>query len=145
MKKALAIIGLLILIALIAFWIFRKQFRSAVPPKEYRETILEKIDIETGEIISLPREKWLDLGARKGKYKNPKTQKYTMVDPIKCVNCGEKIIPVLVDPETEGPAVLQSRMATYRCPKCGKLAYPPLPRVTLPATPPERPPEDRER
>ena len=67
----------------------------------------EKIDETTGKLIALTFDQWLQLGHLNGKYKNPETGKYTMVTPITCAACGEKIPPP------------QDRRSG-KCPKCNR-------------------------
>lgn len=93
------------------------------------------IDATTLEIVTKTRDEWQDLGqSEEGKFKNPKTETYTMVPPIECFSCGEAIphpgLPKL--PESDDIQALQaydeklSRLARdYRCPLCGGYAMPP--------------------
>ncbi len=76
-----------------------------------------------------------------GRYKNPKTGEYTMVNVMKCASCGRPIpVPTLPDDlrpkSASGPrpsreasqalaAAMQKFELTYKCPLCGKNAFPP--------------------
>jgi len=100
------------------------------PPPHVLARIVRKIDKDTFEVMDLSLGQWRKLGYNKeGKYKNPKTGKYTMVPSMTCAHCG-KDIPVPELPATgpeggpEDPMVYEEMMRNYRCPLCGQLAMP---------------------
>ena len=97
------------------------------PPQWYLDQPEEKIDSETLEVVTKSYGEWQKLGQNHGKYKNSKTGKYTMVSPLICASCGQKIpVPDLPDlPEGLSRDPLQEKAAavkvlrSYKCPKCG--------------------------
>jgi len=99
------------------------------PPDYVLARPVKKIDKESFEVMELPLGKWRKLGHNKeGRYKNPKTGKYTMVPCMICAHCGKEIpVPEMPAPGPEGPPdpmVYEEIMMNYRCPLCGELAMP---------------------
>lgn len=112
-KKIIKAIGLVILAIIVVVWGLRHVgiIGGAEPPNWVTAELIEKIDPESGEVVTKPLGEWRELRNEKtGKYKNPKTGDYTMVTPMVCPNCKVKI-PVPEPPENEW---------TYKCPRCGK-------------------------
>jgi len=110
---------------------------GAKPPKWVLETPVEKIDIQTLELVTQRWQEWQKLGQAHGKYKNPRTGKYSMVAAMTCRTCGEKIPEPTMPPRPKGrgnPFDPESRRKyeeqcknvrlNYKCPKCGMPAVP---------------------
>lgn len=103
-------------------------------PKEVLGRLVEKMDSESLESVTLPFGKWKRLGYKDGKYKNPKTGDYSMDRVAICAACGEKI-PMPggttstkpsgdeMDP-SEAAQARRDRVRESRCPRCGELAAP---------------------
>lgn len=103
-------------------------------PKEVLGRLVEKMDSESLESVTLPFGKWKRLGYKDGKYKNPNTGDYTMVPPAICAACGEKIpkpgMELSPKPGADATDVAEAaqarmdRIKAAKCPKCGELAAP---------------------
>ena len=130
-KKIAAVVVLLAVIAAAVVYFVKGSglFGAKKPPQWLLENMEEKIDCETLELVTLPVAQWRSLGEESGLYKNPKTGKYTMADPMICRACNEKIPnPMLAtghagkgsDPDA---APGMTPRARARCPKCGKNPY----------------------
>jgi predicted RNA-binding Zn-ribbon protein involved in translation (DUF1610 family) len=104
------------------------------PPEWVLRQPAEKIDETSFKLITKTLGEWERLGRRKGKYKNPETGEYTMVDVMVCAACGQKI-PLPVVPGIALPkrgdasghpsshlGAIQEILRNYKCPKCGALA-----------------------
>ena len=135
--KKIAIGAALIIIAGAAIiFAVRYTFRFGGPqsPQWLQDTVVEKIDTETLEIVAKTMSEWENLGYKGCHYKNPNTGQYTMTTVILCGACGEKIPPpnVVVDPKNPNPQLDMN----YKCPKCGGAALPPRPQMpTEPVVP----------
>jgi len=132
-KKIAVAIVLVVVIGVAASIIKRSTGGSAKPPRHVFEREVEKIDKETGELITLQLVEWQDIGPNdKGLYKNPNTKKFTMTTPRTCGSCNEKIagpdLPrvSMDDPEAAMAAESEHRkiLQEYVCPKCSKKAFP---------------------
>lgn len=133
-KKIAAIVVLLVVIVLAAVLIAKKSDRFGGPkiPDWLKQEKREKIDSQSGELVTLTFDEWRKLGHEGGKYKSPKTGSYTMVVPITCAACGEKIVPPEFPnpPEGDDPDGMQKHEEAtmkvreeFKCPKCSKPAY----------------------
>lgn len=131
MKHHWKIVAAVVGLALAAFAIYRSVSRLTAGPRlpEWALDMAEsKIDMETLERKTLKNREWLKLGSRGGKFKNPKTGKYTMVPIIVCDHCGQAIpFPMVKDPKEVarlGPQRESEFWAEvardYVCPRCGK-------------------------
>ena len=117
--KKLTLVIALVLIALVALGLSLTMVLGTgrpKPPEWYLKLPVEKIDQNSYKLISKTAAEWQRLGEQNGKFKNPETGAYTMVEPLWCQGCKAKI------PTPEGlthgtVAVFRS---TYKCPKCGK-------------------------
>ena len=111
--KFIVIVVLVGIIAAAAAYIFKMfDLGGPKPPQWVLDQPVEKIDMNTLELMTLPLGEWQHLGKKGMKYKNPNTGEYTMVLPFVCASCGEKI------PHLEGDATLKM-WDEYVCPKCG--------------------------
>jgi len=138
-KRALTAVVLLVVIIAIAIFLGRRFGCGGVkPPAEVAGRPVEKIDLETLEVIGLPAQRWKSLGAQDNKFKNPKTGKYTMVNVATCKKCGKKIphpswqfppIPTERGSHTveeidriiaEALARRAEILRDYKCPICGE-------------------------
>ena len=106
------------------------------PPDRYLKQLVARIDSESFELITKSRREWRKVKAKKGDvWKNPDTGKYTIVDLIVCVECGEKIpgplqmVHMKYLKDAEAKRKFLAERDSYKCPKCGKPAIgpPPLP------------------
>lgn len=126
----------LVLIVIIVGAVFLAIRRSGSgpdnPPDWYLDQPVEKMDSESLEVITKTRGEWERLGRQAdGKFKNPNTGAYTMVAPMTCASCGEKIPGAAVPPPPRNPTMeeemayrrtLEDAMRDHRCPKCGQPA-----------------------
>jgi len=116
--KKLAVIVVLILVIVGAVGLAVKMTMGEPKmPKWVEQEPREKIDVESGALITKTYGEWRKLGSKDGMYKNPETGKYTMVAPHTCGSCGEKI-PSVVLPLPPG-----GLDAPGQSPKCNKPAY----------------------
>jgi len=140
-KKKIVVIVILLGVAVAAGVFFTKRMGrgEATPPDRLLDRPVERIDSESLELMTKSRREWKRLGEKDGKYKNPKTGKYTMVVPAICASCGQKI-PMLdaalttpgaasgrpVDPEEHLKAMQKQEalIKEWRCPRCGGYAAP---------------------
>jgi hypothetical protein len=146
------VIGAVLIVVVIAVIFTAKRMTGAPPPPDYvMDQKVEKIDYESQDLITESLRDWIGKYApdAAGRFKNPKTGKYTMVDAFKCGACGE-LIPVLqVPPELQpktpeappaasgdkslpppmhgrsgiDPTVMMKLRQEYKCPKCGKSPF----------------------
>ena len=127
--------------------------RGPQPPAWVLDQQVQKIDYKTLELAKESRRDWMGKYApdASGRYKNPKTGEYSMVDAFHCRACG-KLIPLPeVPPELRmrrgpppatsgghkaaalaGPpagadpvASLIQLQQNYKCPRCGKCPFEP--------------------
>jgi len=84
---------------------------------------MTKIDEKTLDVMTLSLKEWLDLGHKKGRYKNPKTGTYTMVPVRVCPHCHEQIPIRMIPADKWGTKWEPPRdwEKNYVCPKCGKI------------------------
>jgi hypothetical protein len=153
-SKKLAAIGVLVVVIVVAVVITMKRTGNEAPPAgafgtETASKKMDKIDMKTLEVFSELPSDWSGKYApdASGRYKNPKTGEYTVVDAMRCASCGQ-LIPVpeipadqLPPPPAKGPArsladigarqkygaakglaMLKARQS-YICPRCGKPAF----------------------
>ena len=135
-KKIVVVVVLLAVIIVAIVVILKKGFHvGETTPKDWvLQQSEEKIDEKSFKLITKTLGEWTSLGQREGKFKNPETRKYTMVQVMECAECGEKIplpvVPTIAPPE-RGEASHPPRsyndeigeiLRTYKCPKCGALA-----------------------
>ena len=138
-KKVAIGVVLVIVIAGAAMSIMKRSGGgTAKPPDWVLEQEIEKIDKESGELITKQLGEWQDIGHNdKGLYKNPNTKKFTMTSPMVCTSCGEKIappdMPVMSGdtpegPDLEGMAERERIIQEHVCPKCNEKAFGGMPR-----------------
>ena len=123
----LVVVLLLIVVAVAVHAVKKTEIGGVKMPKKFTGRPFERVDIETGELMTISVGEWHKLGRNGWKFKHPKSGKYTMVEPIICRSCGAKIPPVDM-PEPDGAneaASLAYSEATrsYPCPQCGGRAY----------------------
>lgn len=134
----LVVILVAIIVAAVVFFTKGSKLGGVKPPKWVLDRQVERIDSETLELVTKTVDEWQDLGQENGRYKNPKSDTFTMVEPIKCVACGEKIPPPDLPPmpertegqslaehgEAENAARAQAReiLRNHECPQCGERA-----------------------
>ena len=112
-NKVIAI--LLVVVILVAIGVTLKRFRrggSSRTPGKTLATEVTKVDQKTLEAFTMKLGEW-EAGADSitGRYKNPKTGEFTMVNAMKCGSCGEYI-----------PRRLKGTKG-YKCPKCLKSPF----------------------
>ena len=130
-SKRIVIGAVLVIVIVVAAVIVVKRTMGTPPgPTALLERPIEKIDIKTLEVVTLPASEW------NGKYmwdsshpfhfKNPKTGEYSMVDAIKCASCGKLIPdPFALQGVRMGKVAPEEReriLNEYICPRCGKKA-----------------------
>jgi len=120
-----------LLVAAVIAVVFGARSCSYTPPEWVNDTLEERIDSETLEIVTLSHGEWERLGKKKTMggdwaYRNRRTGKYTMVTPIICGACGAKIPLPVVPPLTldAPPGAREEQIAKIRCPVCGKPPFP---------------------
>lgn len=114
MNRSLLVAVLLALVVGLCTSCKDESDRDRILDKKY-----EKMDVETYEIVELSLREWKELGSEGDTFKNPKTGKYTMRPPMKCLDCGELIpMPHIPDDGDEDKI-----MNEYICPKCGENAF----------------------
>ena len=139
-KVAVAVVLILVIVGGV---LWRLRSSGTIGGPQIPEHVLMrkhwKVCDKSIESMELTYKKWRSLGHKDGKYKNPKTNDYTMVPRMQCGAC-EAWIPVpempRFEPRTAGtdtPDMMQDRIAQeeklrleYKCPKCGELAMPDL-------------------
>jgi len=119
-KSAMLFAGAIFMLAALMIPRFNRRVmaKSFEPASTIVWRRVEKVDVETGEMIVLTIPDWKKLGDKAGRYKNPRTRTYTMIPVISCQTCGEKMpgcMPGPSLPEKER----QLAQYNYRCPKCG--------------------------
>jgi len=125
--KKIGLVVVLIVVTVLAVGITVKRNVAGEKPPDYvLEREYEKIDMVTIEPMTLTMAEWAKLGKQGGKYKNPDTGEFTMVNAMVCHACGEKIpVPDLpAGAEMQGAGALDQIHAEYMCPKCKEHAFP---------------------
>jgi hypothetical protein len=149
-RKQIALILLLIAVIVAAVLLAVVRVRNGLKAPTPRlpsplDRKADKIDMKSYEVFSETLRDWTTQYApdAAGHYRNPRTGEYTMVTLMKCASCGQLIpLPELpaglvAKPELvlqRGPAGQHARMAAvmairkfqsdYKCPRCGKYAFP---------------------
>ncbi len=144
-RKKIALIALLIAViaaaALVALMRVRSELKT---PMVLLDRKVQKIDMKSLEVFSETFRDWMTKYAPDmvGRYRNPRTGEYTIVEAMKCASCGQ-LIPVPQMPaglewkpnrgRGSGPEARAAMMAqmtaivefqrNYKCPKCGKNAF----------------------
>ena len=76
--KRIVVAVLLVAVISVAFvYTFRSKFGRPKPPPHITGVPLERVDVNSAELITRSLGEWDDLGYRDGKYKNPNTGQYT--------------------------------------------------------------------
>ena len=108
------------------------------PPPAVLGQKIKRIEMKPPfKVEELSLGEWQKLGPDEaGRFKDPETKVYTMVDLISCASCVQPIPAAQYPPEilamprdTQDHADKQEEAKVnfrnaYKCPKCGKLAYP---------------------
>ena len=134
-KKIVMIVILVVVIVGAVVFLVRKYSGEPERPEWLDTEAVQRIDVESQELVTKTVGEWEKLGHRDQKYKNPSTDKYTMVVPISCSSCGETIPPPEVpvfEPPPGGPntpdaieavakssRLIQEIRSSYKCPNCG--------------------------
>ena len=126
-KKIAAVAALVVVIVIALIFVVKQSGvtgSTSKPPKAVLERMIEKVDSNTGDVVTKQYQEWLALGQKDGLYKNEATGQYTMAIPLVCGACGAKI-PLPSTPEefktqTADMAAMMKWQATVKCPKCGK-------------------------
>jgi len=125
-SKARTIVAVVLILLIVGAVVWLGQYifyaKTARLPKSIGGQMIEKIDENTLELVSLPLEEWMHVDSKDGKYKNPRTGTYSLVGVMQCASCGAKI-PLPDIPANAGAAASLHIMENYVCPKCGKKAY----------------------
>ena len=138
--RIVVIVILLGLIVAAGVFLTRRMGRGEMnQPDRLLDRRVERIDSESLELVTKPRREWKRLGQKDGKYKNPKTDKYTMVVPAICASCGQKIPmsdvalatpgaasdrPLEPEEHLEAMKKQEALIKEWRCPRCGGYAAP---------------------
>jgi hypothetical protein len=143
---AIAVLLLALIVAAVAITLTRVRNETKQQPTYLQlenNKLVPKIDMNSLEVFSETDSDWYSKYApdQSGRFKNPKTGEYTVVEPMTCASCGQ-LIPTPADmPPQPHPflgrgkidvqgavAAAKAIMAfklTYKCPRCGKPAFPP--------------------
>jgi hypothetical protein len=153
MEGKKVVIGAVLIIVVIVAVVFtaKRMAGGPQPPAAVWGQQVQKIDLKTSEFVTASIGDWTTKykADAMGRYKNPKTGEYTMVDPIKCAACGQEIPPpdyssAYTHAQPTAPAAAASNglpppigardlgvdigavekiKHDYRCPKCGKSPF----------------------
>jgi hypothetical protein len=118
-KKIGILVALVVVVVVAIIFSARRAgigVRASMPQGQLEQQV-ELIDSKTLEVISKPMAEWEKLGHQATGTKNPNTGTYTMVAPMVCRACGQKI-----------PAVSRFKRPDYDpttvvCPRCGKSPF----------------------
>ena len=126
--KNIIVVSLLVaVIAVAVAYMMKSNFAGPKAPPHIQGVGVERVDVNSAELITRSLSEWDDLGYRDGKYKNPNTGEYTMTVPIICRSCEAKIPPVnMAEPDEtdkEASRAYEEAKQAYRCPRCGGPAY----------------------
>ena len=96
-----------------------------------------RIDVNSMEVVTLPRSEWRKLGQKDGRYRNPTTKEYTMVLVGRCASCGKEIpLPAGTPPrEKQTYEWLKKAYEETMCPHCHEHALEPPPPAVIPQGP----------
>lgn len=129
-KKIIVMVGLVAIIILSVYFGIISRLGPSKPPDWVSEQPFELIDTKTGELMTRTLGEWESSGTKDGKYKNPDTGEFTIVFPIVCESCKQKVVgppgmPV-ADPNMGGKAYAEAQKKAmelkleYTCPRCGR-------------------------
>ncbi len=142
-KKIALIAVLLAVIAAAAVFAVKRIQSERKTPVMFWEWKSQKIDMNSLEVFTETARDWTTQYApdASGRYKNPRTGEYTMVQAMPCASCGQLIpvpqLPAGLEPTKLGrgsgrpdraammaqmKAVMEIERA-YKCPRCGKNAF----------------------
>ncbi len=125
-KKIAAVVVLIVVIVVAVFFIMKRSGMVAggpTPPASVLEERIERIDMNSGEVVTKQYQEWQKLGQKDGAYKNPATGQYTMVIPEICAACRATIglpAPPANVRADKGNEALAQWQQSIKCPKCGK-------------------------
>jgi len=120
-KKTAAIAVLVIVILAAAAWLVHTvaSMKGVQVPDRIRNMPLEKIDIETFELFTLPKSEWKKVKGPGNLWENPNTGKNTVTDIRLCPVCGKKAPgPVVTDEMLNDPGALIAADKGWQCPRC---------------------------
>jgi hypothetical protein len=118
-KIAVMVVMIAVIVAAVVFFLKGSGlFGTPKPPERILGLDVERIDVNTGEVITLKLAEWTSLGHRDGLFKNPNSGQYSMQIPMICGGCGEKIATPARVPSADGVST-----SPGPCPKCGKNPY----------------------
>jgi len=123
-KMVAAVVVMIGVVILAIIWTVARIRKSKIPD-EVRGRLVEKFDAATCEPITKTFGEWMKLQKDKlPLWKNPETDEYTVVNPVTCINCRQKIPGPLFTDEMrkKGPGALAAALNAYICPLCGKNA-----------------------
>lgn len=81
---------------------------------------IERIDQNTLTVITKTRREWEALGSKEGRYRNPESREYTMVEPMVCPFCKGKIPTPFIELGPEARDESPEPVLTP-CPRCKKM------------------------
>ena len=110
---ALLIVGAIMLVVKTT-----RRSRTAEMPDRVSGKQVERIDEKSFQIVSRSLEEWNKIDRKDGRYKNPETGEYNMVEIVTCQSCGEQAPSPFSFP-VDNPDALGGIMAAHICPKCG--------------------------
>ena len=80
---------------------------------------VERIDEKTFQIVTRTLGEWMKIERKNGRYMNPETGEFNMVEIVTCQACGERVPSPFSFP-IDDPSKLGRMMAAHTCAKCGK-------------------------
>ena len=121
-KIAWAIVLGVVVVVAITFTIVKTLgLGEGKPPARVTGVEVTKVDVDTLEVITRTEGEWMDLGQKKGMYKNPDTGKYTMRAALTCPHCNETIPTRAL---RTGNLTVEERMelakTPWLCPRCNE-------------------------
>jgi len=90
-KVAVLVLLIIGAVAAVLYAVRRSDIGGPKKPEWYRDRPVEKIDMESMELMTKPMSEWESLGHENQRYKNPGTGKYTMVPAIPDPATGKKV------------------------------------------------------
>ena len=120
--KKIVIGAVLIAVAIVAVVVAVKRTQSRPErPAWMMDQQIQKIDIKSLEVVTKRLSDWEAKYApdASGRFKNPKTGEYTMVEVMRCKACGQ-FIPKPSEDEMLHAGTPEERRLMVTCPRCGK-------------------------
>ena len=128
-KRTAAIVALIIVILAGVGWLVHTvaSMQGVQVPDRILNMPVEKIDIETFELFTLPKSEWKKVKGPGNLWENPNTGKDTVTDVRLCPVCGKKAPgPVVTDEMLKDPGALIAAAQSWQCARCASASPPGL-------------------